>query len=92
MRIYISIINRLAANKGAVSSSLSKELAEAALNGVDNILKEAVSLAVYDNTEADSKNIRSGAAKIVEIVAEKKLETIASYLENLLPALEVKEP
>jgi len=44
---------------------------------------------VYKAKDTKEKNIRSGAAKIVEIVAELKPELVASHLEKLLPARQI---
>jgi len=43
-----------------------------------NILKEAVELVRFDD-----KNVRAGAAKIIEKVTEKKPELVANYLNTL---------
>jgi hypothetical protein len=88
----MKIFELLQNNKGTVSSKLGKELAQKALNGSIDILHEAIELSIYKAQDEKEKNIRSGAAKIVEIVAEKKPELVASYLEKLLPALTVDEP
>ncbi len=56
------------------------------------ILIECIDLASYQATTSSSKNIRAGAAKVVEIVAEKRPELVAPHLEKLLPALSVSEP
>ena len=42
--------------------------------------------------EFDDKNVRSGAAKIIEQVAQKKPELVAGYLKDLFPGLESYEP
>ena len=88
----ISIFELLQHNKGTVSSSLGKELAQKVLGGHMDILYEAVELCTYNTQDKTAKNIRSGAAKIVEIVAEKKPEFVAPHLEKLIPSLEVAEP
>lgn len=88
----MGIFSSLQNNKGTVSSALGKELAQKALNGNSEILHEAVELCVYEAGDEKQKHIRSGAAKIVEIVAEEKPETVTPYLERLLPALTVSEP
>jgi len=66
------ILNQLQKNKGTLSSALGKSLAEKVLKGEKGILNEAVELINYDD-----KNVRAGAAKIIEIVAEKKPELVA---------------
>lgn len=88
----MSIFNQLKNNKGTVSSSLGKELAQEALNGNENILKEAVELTSFDYDNEKSKNIRAGAAKIIEKVSEKRPDLVAPYLEEIMPALDVPEP
>jgi hypothetical protein len=86
------IFELLKRNKGTVSSALGKELAKKVLNGNIDILNEAIVLSCYQVQDKKEKHIRSGAAKIVEIVAEKKPELVAPNLEKLLPALTVDEP
>ncbi|MFH1520054.1 MAG: HEAT repeat domain-containing protein [Candidatus Micrarchaeota archaeon] len=83
----MNILNQLQQNKGAVSSKLGKELAEKVLKGDNVILKEAVQLCSFND-----KNVRAGAAKIIEKVAEKKPELVSSYLKELFPALDSPEP
>lgn len=85
-------LNRLKNNRGTVSSALGKEIAQEVLDGNLAILAEAIELCAYNLNEPSDKNIRAGAAKIVEIVAEKKPELVESNLERLLLALEAKEP
>lgn len=85
------IFNQLKNNKGTVSSALGKQLAQEALNGNEKILKEAIELANFDSDDEKSKNIRAGAAKIIEKVAEKRPDLVAPYLQNLKPALNVSE-
>lgn len=88
----MSIFNQLLNNKGTVSSALGKELAQKVLNGNIDILDEAINLSSYELSNGKAKNIRSGAAKIVELVAEKKPDLVAPHLEKLLDSLSVKEP
>jgi len=83
----MSIISKLQNNKGTVSSSLSKTLAQQVLEGDSDILIEAINLISFED-----KNVRSSAAKIIETVAEKKPEYVSPYLSKLLPLLEVQEP
>ncbi|MBU0693158.1 MAG: hypothetical protein KKC11_00585 [Candidatus Omnitrophica bacterium] len=83
----MSILPQLKENKGTISSALGKSLAERLLNGEIEILDEAIDL-----IKNDDKNVRSGAAKIIEMVAEKKPEFIADHLEKLMSGLEVAEP
>jgi hypothetical protein len=60
--------------------------------GRTDILEECVELATYDAREPAARNVRAGAAKVVEIVAEARPELVAPHLEKLLPALAVAEP
>lgn len=87
MKIFESLKN----NKGTVSTELGKALAKEVLNGDLVILEEAVVLSTYQYEDPKEKNIRSGASKIVELVAMEKPELVAPYLEKLIPGLTVKE-
>jgi len=82
----MTILPQLENNKGLLSSALSKTLAAQVLAGDQSILVEAVGLLSH----AD-KNVRSGAAKIVELVAETRPEWVAPYTRQLLAALEMPE-
>jgi hypothetical protein len=88
----MSIFEDLKTNKGTVSSALGKKLAVDVLNGTPGILDEAVDLTCFQVKNRKEKNIRSGAAKIVECVAMEKPELVAPFMEKLLPALTVDEP
>jgi hypothetical protein len=88
----MGILALLENNKGTVSSALGKELAAKVLDGETGILREAVGLAVFEPTNHARKSVRSGAAKIVEIVAERRPELVAPFLPRLLAPLSVKEP
>ena len=89
----MSIFEELAANKGTISSALGKALAKKVLQeGQSDILSECIDLSTYEKEDVSAKNIRAGAAKVVEIVAEKRPEMVAPRLEDLLPALSVQEP
>jgi hypothetical protein len=83
----MSILTQLQNNKGTVSSALGKSLAKDVLKGNTGILSEAVQLVT-----SDSKNVRSGAAKIIECVAEERPDMVTDYLVDLIPALEFPEP
>ena len=88
----MSIFEQLSNNKGTVSSALGKELAQKVLQeSRGDILLECIDLACYEASAPASKHIRSGAAKVVEIVA-KDPELVAPYLGKLFPALSVQEP
>lgn len=82
----MSLLEQLKNNKGTVSSALGKSLAEQVLKENNKILIEAVKLITFND-----KNVRASAAKIFEMVAEKKPELVKEYLENLLPCLGVQE-
>lgn len=86
------LFDKLRDNKGTVSSALGKTLAAEVLAGNLGMLDEAVKLASYDLDNEKSKNIRAGAGKIIEIVAEKSPRLVAPYMTDLLPALTAKEP
>ncbi len=86
------ILEQLRRNKGTISSQLSKDLAKDVLNGNTEILQEAIDLCCFLPANKKEKNVRSGAAKIIEIVAEVKPELVAPHLEKLLPGLGVDEP
>ncbi|HVM72582.1 MAG TPA: hypothetical protein VMT91_12550 [Anaerolineales bacterium] len=89
----MSIFEQLSNNKGTVSSALGKTLAQRVLlEGRLDILMECIDLASYEASAPVYRNIRSGAAKVVEIVAEKRPEWVAPHLGKLLPALDVHEP
>jgi hypothetical protein len=88
----MSILERLKVNKGTVSSELGKMLALEVLNGNKAILEEAITLTCYSLRNKEEKNIRAGAAKIVECVAMKQPTLVSPFLEKLLPALEAAEP
>jgi hypothetical protein len=92
-KAIMNIFEQLSKNKGTVSSSLSEDLARQILE--DNqieLLAECVDLVTYQASEPGGKQIRAGAAKVVELVAEKQPERVAPYLKKLLPALGVAEP
>jgi len=82
----MSILPRLEKNKGTTSSALGKSLAKQVLSGETPILEEAVALLAHGD-----KNVRAGAAKIIEQVAVTDPILVAGWLPHLLPALEVPE-
>jgi hypothetical protein len=82
----MKILSKLQNNKGTVSSALGKSLATEVLKGDSEILNEAIELISYQD-----KNVRSGAAKIIEKVAENKPEYIAPNIKKILPALEAPD-
>ena len=85
------LFDRLANNKGTVSSALGKEIAKEILNGNYELLSDTIPFINYELRKIAFKHIRAGAAKIIECVAEKRPELVAPYLESILPALEVEE-
>ena len=87
----MSLLDQLSRNKGTVSSALGKALAKTVLDGQTSVLLECIGLASYESSAPAQKHIRSGA-EVVEIVAENRPDLVAPYLEELLPALSVKEP
>jgi hypothetical protein len=88
----MSIFEPLMENKGTVSTALGKKLAKEALGGEAGIIDEAVCLCVFELSDANMRHVRAGAAKIVEIVAEKRPELVAPRLKDLFPALRAAEP
>ncbi|MBN2520114.1 MAG: hypothetical protein JXB17_06400 [Bacteroidales bacterium] len=83
----MTLLEQLIQNKGTVSSALGKQLAKDVLNGRTDILKEAIKLLHYD-----SKNVRSGASKIIEKVAEEKPDLVAENIDVFVEALNYSEP
>ncbi|MCJ7432991.1 MAG: hypothetical protein MUO77_05835 [Anaerolineales bacterium] len=72
---------------------LAKALAQKVLQqSRTDILLECIDLASYEAFAPASKHIRCGAAKVVEIVAEKQPELVAPHLGKLFPAFSVQEP
>lgn len=89
---YMNLLNKLQKNKGTVSSALGKELAKAALNGEYNLISEAAELLVYEPDNIKAKNVRAGAAKIIEKIAEEKPDLVTPHFDKLISALEMPEP
>jgi hypothetical protein len=83
----VTILPQLEKNKGTISSKLGKVLAQDVLAGQTGILAEAVDLLSHE-----SKQVRAGAAKIIEQVALGDPSLVVPYLPRLLPALDVDEP
>lgn len=82
----MSILPQLEKNRGTISSSLGKALARQVLAGETAILNEAVTLLSYGH-----KDVRAGAAKIIEQVALVDPALVVPFLPHMLPALEVPE-
>jgi hypothetical protein len=83
----MSILPQLEKNKGTISSALGKALAKDVLARETAILEEAVNLLAHEN-----KQVRAGAAKIVEQVALGDPSLVVEFLPRLLPALDAPEP
>ncbi|MFH0974957.1 MAG: hypothetical protein V1874_04150 [Spirochaetota bacterium] len=88
----MTLFDRLANNKGTVSSALGKEIAKEILNGNNKLLSDTIPFVNYELKKTTVKHIRAGAAKIIECVAEKRPDLVAPYLERILSALEAEEP
>jgi hypothetical protein len=89
----VSIFEQLSHNKGTVSSTLGKALAQKVLQESQlGILLECIDLTSYEASSPAARHIRSGAAKVVEIVAEKQPELVSAHLNKLFRALTVQEP
>lgn len=88
----MEIFDLLKNNKGTTSSALGKELASKVISGDHSILQEAIKYVVFEIEKPESKSIRAGAAKILEIVSQKKPELVAPNLNNIKPALNAQEP
>lgn len=88
----MEIFELLKNNKGTTSSALGKELASKVINGDHSVLNEAIKYVTFDIENPKSKAIRAGAAKIIEIVSQKKPELVAFELNKIKPALSVPEP
>jgi hypothetical protein len=82
----MTILPQLLTNKGTVSSALGKALANQVLDGESAILAEAAELLAHD-----SKDVRAGAAKIIEQVAMEEPSLVVPLRSSLLPALDVPE-
>lgn len=88
----MELFEMLEKNKGTVSSELGKTIAKLILAGKCEVLKEAIELTSFEAKSNKAKNIRAGAAKIIECVAETRPDLVHEYLGDMLPALEVNEP
>jgi hypothetical protein len=88
----MDILTVLKNNKGTVSSALGKEIASEILQGKYQLLEKIIPLVAYNLKNEKDKNIRAGAAKVVECVAEKRADLISPYIAELINALEVEEP
>jgi hypothetical protein len=89
----MSVFEQLSSNKGTISSALGKALAQEVLqDDRQEVLSECIALSTYKMSEPKSKQIRAGAAKVVQVVAETRPELVAPHLEDLLPGLSAPEP
>jgi hypothetical protein len=69
----MTLFEQFSLNKGTVSTALGKTLAQKVLGQNQiGILSECIDLASYDAPAPAAKRIRAGAAKVVELVAEKR--------------------
>lgn len=82
----MSILPQLMENRGTVSSALGKALASEVLSGSRDILGEAAELLYHE-----LKNVRAGAAKIVEQVAVSGPGLVVPLMPGLPPALDLSE-
>lgn len=82
----MSILSQSEENKGRVSSLLGKELATKVLNGDNSILSGALKLMQYNRS-----NVRSGAVKIIEKVAEVRPDMICDHLSELTQCMNYPE-
>jgi hypothetical protein len=87
----MDVLERLKKNKGTVSSALGKTLANRILSGDVEILAQCMGYSALKVGDKSLKHVRSGAAKAVEIVAEKRPQLVSRNLEKLLPALAAGE-
>jgi hypothetical protein len=88
----MNIFDLLSNTEGATSNALSKNLAQSILNGQTSLLLECLGLVSYQAMAPSQKHVRAGAAKVVAIVALNRPDLVAPYLQELMPALSVKEP
>ena len=82
----MTLLSDLQKNKNTVSTAFGKKMAQEILNGKIDLVPAAINLVNHPDV-----NVRAGAAKIVELVAEKKPHLISDNLETLFPALSVEE-
>ena len=82
----MSILPQLEENRGTISSALGKSLARKVLEGDTDILPEAAALLGHD-----SKDVRAGAAKILEQTAVVDPSLVLQFLPRLLTALDTPE-
>jgi hypothetical protein len=88
----MNVFSRSSNNKGITSSKISKALAQNILNGQTGILLDCIYLVSYDIEAPARQHVRSGTAKVIEIVALNRPDLVAPYLQELIPALSAKEP
>jgi hypothetical protein len=87
----MNVFSRSSNNKGITSSKISKALAQNVLNGQTDILLDCIDLVSYDIEAPARQHVRSGTAKVIEIVALNRPDLVAPYLQKLFPALSAKE-
>ncbi len=88
----MNIFDLLSNTEGTASGALSKSLAQNILNGQISTLLECLDLVSYQTTVPSQKHVRSGAARVVEIVALNRPDLVAPHLQKLMPALSAEEP
>jgi hypothetical protein len=88
----LSLLEQLKVNKGTTSNAFSKKIAMEILNGNKNLLKETIPLVTYNISNKKDKNIRSGAASIIDSIASENPKIISPYLGSIFSALEAFEP
>jgi len=88
----MNILEQFLNSKRSSHSALSKTLAQYILNGQTGILLDCIELASYEPDALNQKHVRTGAAKVVGIVALNRPDLVAPYLQKLIPALSAREP
>jgi hypothetical protein len=79
-------------NKGNLSEFGKKIGTRIALREDIELLSQAVEFCTISLSDKKTRDIRTGAAKIVEMVAFARPDLVAPFLDDLLPALEAPEP
>lgn len=87
----MNAIDRLSNNKVPFSSALSKALAQNILNGQTSLLLDCIDLVCIGITAPAQQQVRTGASRVIEIVALNRPDLVAPYLHKLIPALSAHE-
>lgn len=82
----MSVLRQLEQENGTTMTTLGKFLAQEVVAGNTYILQEAVDLLLYKK-----KDVRVGAARIIQQVAIAYPQRVAPYLPHILPALDLPE-